>query len=163
MRYNYDLAKKIEQRFDERTDIINDVRSNNAKVMIPDDVFASDGIKITLHTELKTMTMSGGKVPEDYTHTIVIDILGARMLIKNPWSIDVGANFMIFDEQHRIVFEVQTYDGRAPVGFYGGPTSIVAEKTVRVSGTSLTVSITDECSHIGIGRGDKVRIILDRE
>lgn len=54
-------------------------------------------------------------------------------------------------------------DGRASVGSYGGPTSIAAEKTVRASGTSLTVSVTEECNRIGIGRGDRVRIIFDRE
>lgn len=163
MRLDYNLAKRIKQRFNERTDIINDVYTTKTETVIPDDVFESDGVKVTLRTDLRLLPMSGGKVPNDYIHTIIVDIFGARTRIKNPWAIAIGASFLIYDEQHRGVFEVMMYDGRAPVGSYGGPTSIAAEKTVRASGTSLTVSVTDECNRIGIGRGDKVRIILDRE
>lgn len=163
MRIDYHTAKKIQERFNERADVINDIYTTKTETVIPDDVFVSDGVEVTLHTELKLMTMSGGKVPKDYIHTIIVDIFGARTRIKNPCAIIIGASFLIYDEQHRGVFEIMMYDGRAPVGSYGGPTSIAAEKTVRTSGTSLTVSVTDECNRIGIGRGDKVRIILDRE
>jgi len=160
MKINYDIGKKIELRYRERADIIH-YEAKTSRPIIHDDVFNTDGITITLRTD--TYPLQTGHTSKDYYHEIAINIFGSITTIKDPWNISTTASFVIRDAQKNTVFAMPTYDGRAPAGAYGGPTSIAAEKMISASGTSLTVTVTGECKALEIGRGDKVKILIVRD
>lgn len=155
---DYNIAKKIETRYFERLDTIRK-EAKTSKIVIHDDVYDTDGIKITLRTDRILFPL--GNSMDDYYHEVVIDVLGCVFTVRNPHHISAWARFVIYDARNVVVFDVSTYDESDVAS--AGRNSISAHKTVSLSGTSLTIAVTNECREIGVGRGEKVNILMVRD
>ena len=88
---NRDIAKRIQQKFNERVDTVNYALSRAICVDLADYVFGCNEFRVILRTV--------GKNPQTCVHVIVVDILGVIISVKNPNKVYISNDFVIFDNE----------------------------------------------------------------